>query len=67
MAPTDIHHHLLTVYGGQTVGVSTRQRVVHFSSGNSGTAPLVQILMNVAERLLFTNYGGDYVEKVLCS
>ena len=35
MAPTDIHRHLLNIYGDQTVDVGTvRQRVVHFDSGN---------------------------------
>ena len=34
IAPTDIHPHLLNVYGDQPLGVSTvRQWVVHFSSG----------------------------------
>ena len=36
MAPTDIHQHLLNIYGDQTVDVSTvRQWVVCFSSGDS--------------------------------
>ena len=36
MAPTDIHQHLLVVYGDQRMDASTvRLWVVHFSSGNS--------------------------------
>ena len=54
MAPVDIHQHLLNVYGGQEVDVSTkRQGVVHFSSGNGGSPPLVQTFMSTACRLLF--------------
>jgi len=45
MVPTDVHHHLLNVDGDQTVDVSTVRRwVVHFSSGDSGSSSLVQIL-----------------------
>ena len=36
MAPTDIHQHLLNIYGDQLMDVSTvTQSVVGFSSGNS--------------------------------
>ena len=36
MAPTDIHLHLLNIYGDQTVDISkVRQWVVHFNSGDS--------------------------------
>lgn len=36
IVPTDIHQCLLSVYGDQTLGVSTvRKWVLHFSSGNS--------------------------------
>ncbi len=44
MAPTDIHRHLLNIYGEQTMDVNTaRQWVVSFRSGNSdsGSPPLV--------------------------
>ena len=56
MAPTDIHQHLLDVYGDQAVDVSTvRQWMVCFSSGysDSGSPPLMQILMSTACKLLF--------------
>ena len=54
VAPTDIHLHLLKVYADQAVEVSTvRWWVVHFSSGNSDSSPLLlQIVMSVACRLL---------------
>jgi len=55
MAPTDIHWRLLNIDGDQTVDMSTvRQRVVHFSSGDSGSGspPLVQIVTRAACRLL---------------
>jgi len=52
------------------VGVSTvRWRVVCLSSGDSGSSPLVQIIMSAACRLLFIAgkkcipNGGDCVEK----
>jgi len=52
-APIDIHQHLLNVYGEQTMYVNTvRWWVVHFSSGNSGSPPLVQFFMSTAYRLL---------------
>jgi len=36
MAPTDIHQHLLNIYGDQTVDITAvRQWAVHFSSDNS--------------------------------
>jgi len=58
MAPIDMHHYLLNVYGDQTVDVSTvRQWVVHLMSGSSDSGLhhclLVQIFMSVACRLLF--------------
>ena len=56
MASIDIGGHLLNVNGDQTVDVSTvRQWVVCFSSSNSDSvsAPLVQISMSRACRLLF--------------
>ena len=52
----DIHQYLPNVSGDQTVDVSTvRQWVVCFSSSNSDSvsAPLVQISMSRACRLLF--------------
>ena len=50
IALTDIHLHLLN----QTVDVSiVRWWVVCFSSGNSRSPPLVQILKSTACRLLF--------------
>ena len=66
IAPTDINRCLLNVCRDQTVGVST---VRHFSSGDSGSPPLVQIFVSTACRLSFiaekkcTANGGDYVEK----
>ena len=46
MAVIDIHWHLLNIYGGETVGVSTmRQWVVCVSSSNSESPLLVQIFM----------------------
>ena len=56
MVPTDIHQHLLNIYGDQTVGVSTvRQWLLHFSSADndSGSLPLVYVFRSVACRLLF--------------
>ena len=54
MAPRDIHQHLLNIYGDQPVDVSTvRKWVVHFSSGNSGSPLLVQVLISMTCRLLF--------------
>ena len=54
IAPTEIHQRLLNDHGDQTVEVSTvRQWVVHFSSGDSGSPPLVQIFTSMACRLLF--------------
>jgi len=54
MAPTDMYWFLLNVDGYQTVGVRTlREWVVRFSSGNSGSPPLVQTFTNAACRLLF--------------
>ena len=53
-APVDVPLHLLNISGYQTVGVSTvKWWVVHFSSGDSGSFPLVQIAPSVACRLLF--------------
>lgn len=53
-ALTDIHQCLLKVYENHTVDVSTvRQQVVHFSSGDSSSPPLVKILTSEACRLLF--------------
>jgi len=55
MAPTEIHQHLLNIYGNQTVDVKTlRQWVEHFSSGDSGSGSptLVQIFISTACRLL---------------
>ena len=57
MAPTDIYQCLLSASGAQTADMSTvRQRVVHFSSGNSnsGSPSPVQIITCRACRLLFT-------------
>jgi len=56
MAPTDIHQHLLDVYGDQAVDVSTvRQWMVSFRSGNRDSVSflLMQTSMRVACRLLF--------------
>ena len=54
MAPTDIHWLLLNFSGDQTAGLSTvRWWVVHFSSGDSGSSPLVQFTLSTACRLLF--------------
>lgn len=56
IAPIDILQHLLNTYGDQRVVVSTvRQWVMHLSSDNSdsGSAPLVQIFISVACRVLF--------------
>ena len=56
MVPTDIHQHLLNIYGYQTVDVSTvRRLLVHFSSAerDSEPTPLVQIYRRTACRPLF--------------
>jgi len=54
MAFTDIHQHLLNVYGDQTGDVSTVKQWSVYSSGNSNTALLlVQLFMNAASRFLF--------------
>ena len=53
MAPTDIYWYLLNTDGDQTVDVSTvRWWVVCFSSGDSGSPPLMQIFTGMARRLL---------------
>ena len=53
MALTDIHQCLLNIDGDQMGGASTmRQWVLCFSSGNSGSPLLVQILGSTACRLL---------------
>jgi len=58
MAPVDIHWCLLNISGDQTVDVSTVRRwMMHFSSGDSGSLPLVQIFESMAYRLLF--FAGD--------
>ena len=51
-----IHHHMLNVYGDQTVDMSTvKWLLVHFSSGNCdhGSPLLVHILMYAACGILF--------------
>ena len=56
VALSDIHRHLLNVYGDQTVGVNTvRCWVVHFRGGDSNCELLLllQDLVSVACRLLF--------------
>ena len=54
MAPIDTHQRLLNVYGDQTADVSTvRQWMVRFSSGDSGSPPLVHIFTSTACRLWF--------------
>ena len=72
LVPTDIHWHLLNIYGDQTVNVRTaRWWVVCFSCGDSdsGTPPLWKIFMSSACRFLLINdkkciaNGGDYLEK----
>ena len=46
-APTDICQHLLNICWAQTVDVCTVRRwVVHFSRSNSGSTPMVQIVMS---------------------
>ena len=60
IATTDIHQHLLNIYGDRTVDVSTvRWWVVHFNSSDSySESPiLVQVFMSMACRLLFI--GGN--------
>jgi len=66
IAPTDIHPHLLNVYGDQPLGVSTvRQWVVHFSSedSDSGAPPLVQVFTSMAHRILFI--GGKNAQLMM--
>lgn len=54
VAPNDIHWHLLDISADWTVDVSTeRQRVVHFSSGNSSNGP--PPLAAVCRLLLFAD------------
>jgi len=58
MAPIGIHCCLLNVCGEQTANVLTlRQWVMCFSSGDSGSPPLVQIFMSATCRLLF--FAGE--------
>ena len=53
-APMDIHQHLSNVSGDLRVDMSTvRCWVVHFSSGDSGSPQLVQILTNMVHSFLF--------------
>ena len=64
MAPMDFHRHLLNVDGDLRVDMSTLRRwVVHFSSDNSGSPLLVQVLTSTACRLLFI--AGENAELVL--
>ena len=71
MAPNNIHRCLLNVSGAQTVDVSTvKQWVMRFTSkdSNSGSLPLVQVVMSMTCRVLLITggiiaNGGDYVEK----
>jgi len=68
IAPIDIYHRLLNVYGDQTMDVNTvRQWVVHFSIGSSdsGSPLLLQIVMSVACRLLFI--AGENAELMVVS
>ena len=63
IAPFDFHLHLLNVHEDQTVDVSTvRWWVVCFSSGDSGSglSQLVQIVVNLACRLLFIAAENTY-------
>ena len=56
IAPIDIYHRLLNVYGDQTMDVNTvRQWVVHFSSNNSNSRSplLVLIFTGATGRLSF--------------
>ena len=55
MAPTDIRQYLLNIHGDQTVDVSTvRQWVVCFSSSDSGSPLLVQVVTSAACRLFIS-------------
>ena len=58
IAPIDIHWHLLNVYGDQTLDVSTvRQRVVHFSSGDSNMKN--KLCSRESCRFLWTWHAGS--------
>lgn len=50
-AINDIHWCLLNVYGDHS---TVRRCVVHFSSGDNGSPPLVQIFTSVTRRLLLS-------------
>ena len=70
MAPIDIHWCLVSIYGDEPVAVSTvRWWAMHFSSGDSGSPPLVQVFMGTACRLWnhhwwkCTANGCDYAGK----
>ena len=63
IAPTDVHECLLNISGDETVDLSTvRWWVVCFSSGDSGSglSQLVQIVVNLACRLLFIAAENAY-------
>ena len=67
MVPTDIHQHLLNIYGDQTVDVSTVRRwwVVCFSRGDSKSrSSLVQMFTSSACRLLFM--AGKDAQLMVC-
>jgi len=72
IASTNIHQCLLNIYGDQTVDVTTvRQRVVHFSSGNSGLPPLLQIFTRKSIQALIYDWQkctanvSDYCKKYI--
>jgi len=69
LVPTDVHWHLLNVYGDQRVDVSTvRWWVACFSNGDgdSGSLLLVQIFTSMAYHLLFiTGKNAELVVTML--
>ena len=54
MASIDIHQHFLNIYKDKTGDVSTAMGGACFSSGNSGSPLLEQILLSEACRLSFS-------------
>ena len=62
MASIDIHRHFLNIYGDQTVYASTvGWWMVHFTSGDGGSPPLLQIFTSSVCRLLFITGKNAYL------
>ena len=62
MAPTDIHQHLLNIFGDQTVDVSTvKSCVIHFSSGDSDSGSFLLVLSVTSAACMLVFISGENV------